>query len=457
MQVITALTITSSASKCSLVCFTATMESFTIGTGASIYSQKLLPAILSAEHEVLLVTCFWAPSKTLTALSNTLAQLARRRESQQASQPLRIRICFSSRSLFQKLFHTCSIDGYVYPPSKWSSVLGLPSPETLAAGNIDLRVKSIFFLPFSVMHPKFIIVDRQRAFVPSCNVSWESWLEGCLELARSASTRHDTIDGLLQFYCQVWDKDLDLAYVPPISTGNSEAALQPSVKTIRSPVDMTVDVSAIVVPPPSIQWLPSWHQRNPDFCLFPWQTPTAPDTPLNRNLLRMFAASTHDIYIQTPNLTAPPVLSSIIDALARGVNIRIVTGRNMMLWEQVLTAFTTTDRCVKRLTQRYDRLCKAANTVDLEAQNVTPGTLTISYFKASAAPALDEQPVHSHLKLTIFDGQSTVLGSGNMDRASWFTSQELGILIEDVTFAGTIKGVVYKALENRLDAVFPVP
>lgn len=449
------------------------MESFSIGTGASIYSQKLLPSILSAEYEIILVTCFWAPSKTLSALSKTLAELAERRKLQQSSQVLRLRICFSSRSLVQKIFHTSSHNGYVYPSSTWSTLLGLPSPDTLIAGNIDLRVKSLFFLPFSVMHPKFLIVDRQRAFAPSCNVSWEPWLEGCLELTRSPSAPSpDSIDGLLEFYRQVWEEPLNLDEPLPASMGTSRIGIETNDEAlIRSPADTTVKLSDIGVPAAAIQWLPSWHQRNPGFCIFPWQTPKAPDTPLNRAVLQRFEASTREIFMQTPNLTAPPVLSAILDALARGVDVYIVTGRGMMVWEQVLTAFTTTARCIKRLTKNYLRLCAtaenrqrllphpaSADAVDLEAQSVVPGALTIAYFKPAAGSIMEEEePVHSHLKLTIFDSRYTVLGSGNMDRASWFTSQELGILIDDVRFAQTIKDAVDTALQDRLDSIFPMP
>lgn len=46
----------------------------------------------------------------------------------------------------------------------------------------------------------------------------------------------------------------------------------------------------------------------------------------------------------------------------------------------------------------------------------------------------DEQtelrPVKLHAKVTIVDGERMLLGSGNMDAASWGTSQELGVLVE---------------------------
>lgn len=446
------------------------MESFSIGTGATIYTQRILPAILSADHEILLVTCYWAPSKTLTAICDALEQLARRRGSQQSTGTLRLRICFSSRSLFQKLLHTSSTDGYVYPPSTWQSKLGLPPPDVLAAGRIDLTVKSLFFLPFSVMHPKFVIVDRRRAFVPSCNVSWEPWLEACLELTRS-SPRGDPVDGLLEFYRGTWEKDLDIEAFPPQSPGvpaAAEWARQHAKTIIRSPANRSVDLSDLGVPSTAVEWLPSWHNRNPRFCLLPWQTPDAPDTPLNSALLRLFRQASRDVFIHTPNITSPPVMTAIIETLARGVDVTIVTSKKMMVWEQLLTAGTTAERCIQALTSRYACLCESArkdqrthpggdndDTVDLEAQVPQPGSLKISYFRSAVGSSAEEEPVQSHVKLSIFDGESVVLGSGNMDRASWFTSQELGVLVRHAAFAAAVKSTVYQALEGRLDAVYP--
>ena len=446
------------------------MESFTVGTGASIYTQKLLPAVLAARHEIILVTCFWAQSKTLTALCDALQQLATRREADGVTHPLRVYICFSSRSLLQKLFHTSSSDGYTYPQSAWTGKLGLPSPETLAAGNIHLRAKSLFFLPFSVMHPKFLVVDRRRAFVPSCNVSWEAWLEGCLEISRGTPSQ-DPIDGLLEFYRAVWDKDFDLATPLPQAPGElgrPDLTMVHQVKDIiRSPADTSTKLVDIGVPSSAVEWLPGWHHRDPALCLWPWQTPSAPDTPLNNTLLRLFEEASRDIYIQTPNLTSPPVLSALVEALARGVDVTIVTSRSMMVLEQLLTAGTTTSWCIWRLTRRYRQLCasvqartpsqtepRGGQDVDIEAQLITPGSLAISYFRSQSQPTSDEEPVHSHLKLTIFDGEKTVLGSGNMDRASWFTSQELGILIHSATFADTVRNTVNEALGGRVDHVF---
>ncbi|PSR76452.1 hypothetical protein BD289DRAFT_172995 [Coniella lustricola] len=441
------------------------MESFAVGTGASIFTQHLVPAILAAEHEVILVTCYWARSKMLTALCDALEQLAAQRHADVSSHVLRLRICFSSRSLFQKLFHTPSRDGYLYPPATWTTKLGLPSSDTLAAAKIELTVKSLFFLPFSVMHPKFLLVDRRHAFLPSCNISWEPWLEGCLQLSRRDPC-DDPIDGLLAFYKGTWEPSLDVdAPLPPVMKHGSNQYRRTAI--VRSPADTYVNLLDTVMPAAAVEWLPSWHHRNPRFCVLFWQTPKAPLTPLNSALLRLFENATKQVYLQTPNLTSPPVISAILQALSRGVDVCIVTNRKMMVWEQILTAGTTGDRCVRRLIKDYVQLCGKANgaqdpstqngarpETDLESQVQNPGRLKVLYFRPSHAAAVDEEPVHSHLKLSVFDGEHTVLGSGNMDRASWFTSQELGILVHGAAFAQAIKEAVDGALTDRLDLFF---
>lgn len=439
-------------------------QSFTLGTGASIYTQTLLPAILSARREVILVTCFWAPSKTLTALSCALEELAKKRQAQRArseSLPaLRIRICLSSTSFFQKLFHPSSTQGYQYSPSAWVSKLGLPSADVLAAGKIDLRVKSMFFLPFSVMHPKFLIVDQQRAFLPSCNVSWESWLEGCIEITRTPDAPDDAIDGLLDFYSRVWDQEYDFhvgrdASDIETSTTLSLARVQPTTSPAHSSVNLQPDPISIT----ETIWLPSSHHRNPRFRLFPWlPTHPPPATPLNVALQQLFEMAHADIYIQTPDLTAAPALAGIMEALKRGVNVTIVTSRDMKIHEQLLTAGTTTTWCVRRLVAQYRKLISQDNVSrngdDLEAQFCSPGRLKVAYFRPRGGIVPEEEPVHSHLKLTVIDEEFTVLGSGNMDRASWYTSQELGFLFRSKTLAGLIQTAVDQVTTGRLDIVF---
>lgn len=147
----------------------ARVKFVSVGSGHEVYGA-LLPQLEHAETEILLVTCFWARSATLDALNQSLKNLSSKAE--RKGRKIRVRLCFSSLSLTQKLFHTRSLQGQVYPSSCWVRKFGLPAPEQLRG--LDLQIKSIFVLPFSVMHPKFIIVDRRTVFLPSCNISWEN-------------------------------------------------------------------------------------------------------------------------------------------------------------------------------------------------------------------------------------------------------------------------------------------
>ncbi|CAK7241577.1 MAG: hypothetical protein STHCBS139747_003040 [Sporothrix thermara] len=491
----------------------STPHTFRLGTGASQFASAMLPALLTAQHEILLVTCFWAPSKSLSDLSATLSRLATVRASSSSSSPqraqrLRVRIGLSSRSLLQKLLHTSSRDGYIYPPSAWASQLGLPSPDVLSAGGIDLSVKSLFFLPFSVMHPKYVIVDRQRAFLPSCNVSWEPWLEGCVEVTG------DVVGPLLSFHAQTWGDDLPewepCQGEPQAAVEAEEAqnaahngttaatALSPfevGPLDVDGPGSIVVRFSPAAAPVPTVI-LPSSHHRNPLFRPFPWQSyAPPPPTPLNLAILQLFISATRHIYIQSPNLTAEAVIVAVLAALARGVDVDIVTGERMMVYEQIVTAGTTTSRCVRSLVKRYSALLQQQQRQQQQQEQAGHsdlGRLAISYYKplgqvkkgpadeeqamlslssqppqpslpSTVAPrtnssgfAVDtEQPVQSHIKLTIVDGEHTVLGSGNMDRASFFTSQELGILFHSATFAQAVQTAADRVLDGRLKQVYP--
>lgn len=453
----------------------STPHTFQLGTGASIFTSTLIPAIVSARSEVVFVTCFWAPSKTLSAITDALVKLAnhrRRLPNPHDIEPLTVRICFSSRSVLQKLLHPQSYDGYTYSPAEWQKKLGLPDPALLEEAGIRLQVKSLFFLPFSVMHPKFVIIDRQRAFIPSCNVSWEPWLEGCVEITG------DAVTSLMSFYALTWEKHLDFRKSLPAIHSSRTSELQDQLLDPRdlifvpSSAHHLVRPAASSAPLPTLV-LPSSHHQNPQFRFLPWQQAAKPPaTPLNVAMLELFEQAQRSIYLQTPNLTCEPVIAALLDALKRGVDVTIVTGRNMMLLEQLVTAGTTTSWCLRSLIRRFEKLRTHAAR-DLESGDPGLGHLRISYFRPRSAAKAgkrgsqaravndtqmqdpeEEEPVHSHLKLTIVDGEFTVLGSGNMDRASWYTSQELGVLFQDPAFAVSVREGVDLVLNQRLSLVF---
>ena len=88
---------------------------------------------------------------------------------------------------------------------------------------------------------------------------------------------------------------------------------------------------------------------------------------------------------------------------------------------------------------------------DEEAVRPELGKLKVGYFLSNRGPAGLKK---SHVKCTVADDQVVVLGSGNMDRASWFTSQELGVAIESIEIARDVRTQLDAKLEGRVEEYF---
>jgi len=420
--------------------------SFQAGVGDDILAS-VLPSLEAARSEIIFVTCFWAKSSSLDRLCRSLCALSDRvvRDGQPR---VRVRICLSSLSLFQKLLQTSSLQGRDYPPKEWVKKLGLPPPERLQG--LDLQIKSIFVRPFSVMHPKFIVIDREHVWLPSCNVSWEEWFEGCVEL------QGPIVAQFVRFWDLFWRSPRDISS-SGVTAENAETLIHDSVAA-AGPAKTSIVFTGLGNSTFSV-FLPSQHRINPQFRPLPFLSAAPPPiTPLNVFVLQLLADARRAIYVQTPNLTSPPVLTALLSALKRGVNVHIVTCERLMILEQLVTAGTTTVRCVNQLIRRYKRLFKrqssrSDNYDDLEQQSA-PGKLEIEFYQASTKKP--GEPVQSHIKLTAVDDEWLVLGSGNMDRASWYTSQELGVAFYNKNVTVRVMDLLDSTLKDRKKIAFPL-
>ena len=119
-----------------------------------------------------------------------------------------------------------------------------------------------------------------------------------------------------------------------------------------------------------------------------------------------------------------------------------------MLLEQLLTAGTTTEICIWHLCRRYRKLLRSTSpstsissaTADTEAQQPRLGSLKVFYFAPGAEDVNDRCSANKlHFKSVIIDDNIVVLGSGNMDRASWYTSQELGVAFASRELAAQVQ------------------
>lgn len=418
--------------------------SFTLGTGPQVLSS-VLPLCLETNHELIIVTCFWS---TKSQSCKDVASLLRKLSAKALRQghTIQVRLCFSSESSWRR-FNPVRRKGKVHRPKSWER-LGLPAQEEIKG--LNLVVKSAFVPPFSVMHPKFILMDRQKAWMPSCNVSWENWLEGCIEM------QGEITEKIYDFWNAFWGAgSAELLPLPEIET------LRRSTSIISSETEQSralmADQTSVELPSIPTILLPSPHNWNPSFlCRWPHIT------PLTTFLQHIFRAAKTKIYIQTPNLTCRLALKALVEAFKRGIDIHIITSRRLMILEQLVTAGSITEHEVRHLARHYKKLRRDRNAEISQSERrarrrggwtgIGPpklGSLDIGYYKPKTYHDPNE-PTKSHLKFICVDDEVTILGSGNMDRASWYTSQELGIAFFSKDLATQLSQSVENALKDRV-------
>jgi phosphatidylserine/phosphatidylglycerophosphate/cardiolipin synthase-like enzyme len=486
---------------------TSQPASFHLGTGDSVLSS-LLAAWESAESEILFVTCFWTPSASLAAVSGALRRLsatvtARARAGGGAK--VKVHLGFSRLPcLWQLTAHPASQRGLLWPPATWAPELALPGPDELPG--LEVTVKSIFVPAFGVAHPKFCVVDRRVAWLPSCNVSWEAWFEGAVELRGPAVATlrrfweatwglapEHAADVVLHKSWLAWLERLVAALTRRLRRDTRRLALSRAPTLTRDLIALPNALplaSATAADIPTLL-LPHPHHRGPGTLLAPWRQPDPPPpTPLNAFLLAALDAATRTVELQTPNLTSAPLAAALLRACARGVAVRLVTSRRLMRLEQTVLAGATTTRFLRaHLIAPYRRLLDARGRQrgggggrgrgprrdplrDAEEgrrprrdePEPSPiGRLSVHFWRGpgpldkvgAAAPA--DWLENSHLKMTIVDGRVVVLGSGNMDRPSWYVSQELGVAFLDEGVASDIGGFVNRWREGRLEEYYVAP
>ena len=131
------------------------------------------------------------------------------------------------------------------------------------------------------------------------------------------------------------------------------------------------------------------------------------------------------IFIQTPNLTSRALLKALRQALRKEIQITLYLPRNMMVLESLITGWTTTARCVRKL-QKFSK--------------EMTGELIVEWFEGDERQSFVAEK--SHIKFMVVDEECVVVGSSNCDRASACTSGEVNVAISDVEFAKNILSAV---------------
>lgn len=146
--------------------------------------------------------------------------------------------------------------------------------------------------------------------------------------------------------------------------------------------------------------------------------------PQNEAWLSLIRHAQRNIFIQTPDLNAGPLIPSIIDAVKRGVEVTyyVCFGYNDP-GEMIPGQGGTNDQISQTLVASLPE-----NSSERELLHI------YNYVGKD-----QDHPIHQsfksrscHIKLLIVDECVGIQGSGNQDTQSWFHSQEINVMVDSV-------------------------
>ncbi|KAK6335144.1 hypothetical protein TWF718_010582 [Orbilia javanica] len=131
-------------------------------------------------------------------------------------------------------------------------------------------------------------------------------------------------------------------------------------------------------------------------------------------------AETH-IFIQTPDLNAPPLVQEILDAVRRGIEVVLYLTLGYNDAGELLPFQNGTNEQI---------VCSLFGSLTSDEEKER---LKVYWYTAKDMRA----PVHaktkqrtSHIKIMVVDGHIGIHGSGNQDTQSWYHSQETNVMVD---------------------------
>ncbi|KAK4548088.1 hypothetical protein LTR36_010808 [Oleoguttula mirabilis] len=434
--------------------------------------------IVRAKKEVLLATNFWKKSGASTLVHDAIIELSKRAGAR--GERIVFKLMYDRGDVKQFYDNHQNVT-----PKSWTSdAVGLPPPEQIP--HVDLQVVNFHRPPLGTFHSKFMVVDRQIATISSNNiqdndnvemmthiegpivdsvwetflVSWHNKLDPALPYrgttAASAPPPTFQEQSFLQLFesngaFRLPEKPFD-ANLPEHMPGDPHyddtiAGEIDRMRSVLCPQEGESHADAVgrhLNKPTSLSVKATAPAREPNLHFFPF-IPCPPTeavpmamasrkpyanlnndsefVPQNETFLSLIRNAKHNIFIQTPDLNAKPLLPALVEAVKRGVEVTyyVCLGYNDL--GELLPGQGGTNEM-------------AANTLYTQLTAAEKQLLNIFYYTA----ADQDHPIHNnfkqrscHIKLLIVDEQVAVQGSGNQDTQSWFHSQEVNVMIDAPT------------------------
>ena len=204
---------------------------------------------------------------------------------------------------------------------------------------------------------------------------------------------------------QAANRQLNLAIKQPISSTGPEIPegheMTPYISTLTA---QSVPMALVNRPPYG------WTDSNNVF------------VPQNEAWLSLIRNAEHNIFIQTPDLNAAPLLPALVEALKRGVEVTYYVCFGYNDYGEMIPGQGGTNDQVSQ-----------ALVASLPEDGPERGLLHIYDYVGKD----QDHPIHHsfkarscHIKLLIVDDCVGIQGSGNQDTQSWFHSQEVNVMVD---------------------------
>ncbi|KAF3317376.1 hypothetical protein TWF173_011028 [Orbilia oligospora] len=391
--------------------------------------------IVEAKFEILIFSNFWKNSYAAKRIGEGLKVLSER-IGQNNRSPVIVRIMFdrgSVKHVFQSRVAVAE--------AEWVT-LGLPS--TKDAPYVDLEVLNYHNLPIGTFHSKFVVIDKRIAVLNSCNIQDNSNLEMMCQF------EGPVVDEIWDHAVSTWG--LSISSKDSFENGSrsnsfpgldalAASTMRPSLFNDPPPKRIIKDITQVLNR--SVSSPLQTDAINDDILNVPFRShlrlntsdiamvlaPRAPypsfgnvslNTPQNVAWLSAIYFAKSKVFIQTPDLNAAPVITALLEAVKRGVEVSIVLclGYND-LGEMLPTQGGHNEWVVGHMIKQLNKEERMR-------------------FKIYWYVGRDMmKPVHAakhfrtcHIKLMIVDERIGIQGSGNQDTQSWFHSQEINIVID---------------------------
>ncbi|KAK6362630.1 hypothetical protein TWF730_000085 [Orbilia blumenaviensis] len=394
--------------------------------------------IIEATAEIIIFSNFWKFSYAARRIGDALRMLSRK--AGQTKEPrIAVKIMFDRGSIKHILYSRVIIT-----EPEWVA-LGLPPSKEIP--NIDLEVLNYHNFPLGTLHSKFMVIDKKVAILNSCNIQDNSNLEMMCQF------EGPIVNEIWGHAIATWGVPTDLNI---LSANESSSALESDYENI-SRADPLLDSEGLVNVPSIKHTLkditevlnrsvknryPSnlvdgeapeplfySHSRlnTPSVPMF--LAPRAPyagfgnysiNTPQNIAWLSAIYFAKSKIFIQTPDLNAEPVVTALLEAVKRGIEVKIILclGYND-LGEMLPTQGGHNEWVVARMKEQLNEVDKKRLKIYwYVGRDMVKPVHALKHFRTC------------HIKLMIVDGRIGIQGSGNQDSQSWFHSQEVNMVID---------------------------